>query len=142
MKLIYCQIVTFVRFKKAGLSRIQKFDLSIGSVARSPNHNKLLSLHFGNAVLKTESEEFWRQLPRNLNYLQSTVKNLLVWLKSKLVRAKTTENCEVWPLFEVISFDNSAPKISQSCSKMPLFSKALCVHGSSLVHVLLSKICY
>ena len=125
-----CKIYYFSQicnFSNIGSSKKWKFDPAHSRVARSPNHNKLLSLHFGNAVLKTESEEFWRQLPRNLNYLQSTVKNLLVWLKSKLVRAKTTENCQVWPLFEVISFDNSAPKISQSCSKMPLFSKALCV---------------
>ena len=31
----------------------------------------------------------------------------------------------MWPLFEVVSFDNSAPKISQNYSKMPIFSKVL-----------------
>ena len=110
---------------KSWLEQNSKFDLSVGSVARSSKHNKLLSSHFGNADLKSEYEEFWRQFGRNLDYLQSTVKNLLVWLKSKLVRAKTTENCQVWPSFEGVSLDNFASKISQRCSKMPFIWKAL-----------------
>ena len=110
---------------KNWLEQTSRFDPSIGSVARSPNHNKLFSSHLETPFRSQIPEEFWRQFPTKSYDLKSAVKPWHFWLKFKVIRASTTENWQVWPLLEGVSFDNSAPKISQIWSKMPFYSKAL-----------------
>ena len=50
-------------------------------------------------------------------------------IKKSFKSSLTTENSLVWPLYQWVSVDNSAPKNSQSCWEVPRSLKALGVDG-------------
>ena len=113
--------------EKVGSSKIQN---SIRHYLPNKQRRQIAVFHvkfFVNANSRSKFEDLWRCNVLLISYSYSPANCKCLTLSKSQRSLLTTENCQVWPLFGWVSIDNSAPRISQSCSKMPFFSKALCV---------------